>query len=144
MKQLICFIILLTLPFIAAAQEIVLVVHPDNPAMQLEEQEISNIFLGQTTQWSHGRAVVVLLQKDSDLHREFAKEFLGKSPRQLQMHWKRILFSGLGIPPRELADDRAIIAAVAADPRAIGYVARTNVSEKVKVVHINAEKSMPR
>lgn len=146
MKLSICFIsllILLLLPLAVAAGEIVLVVHPDNSTMQLELQEIRNIFLGQTTRWGNGRGIVVLLQKDNDLQRQFATEVLDKSPRQLQMHWKRILFSGLGIPPRELTDDQTIITAVAADPRAIGYVARTNVNEGVKVIHINPDQGKP-
>lgn len=139
---LILLLILLSAPAVAA--EFVVIVHKDNPVEQLDLAEARNIFLGKKTLWSGGRAISVYLQADNDLHRQFCLRVLGKSPRQLQMHWKRILFSGAGVPPRELPDDQSIVQTVAANPRAIGYVDARHLNKQVKVVPINFEQDSGR
>jgi hypothetical protein len=46
----------------------------------------------------------------------------------------RIEFTGSGLPPKELPDDAAVKKAVAADPKAVGYISKSNVDSTVKVV----------
>lgn len=139
---LILLLILLSAPAIAA--DFVIIVHKDNPVEQLDLAEARNIFLGKRTLWSGGRAISVYLQADNDLHRHFCLTVLGKSPRQLQMHWKRILFTGAGVLPRELPDDQSILQTVAANPRAIGYIDARHLNNQVKVVRIDLEQDSGR
>lgn len=134
---LILLLILLSAPAVAA--EFVVIVHKDNPVERLDLTEARNIFLGKKTLWSGGRAISVYLQADNDLHRQFCLRVLGKSPRQLQMHWKRILFTGAGVPPRELPDDRSILQLVATNPRSIGYIEARHLTNQVKVVRIDLD-----
>ncbi|HET6787710.1 MAG TPA: hypothetical protein VFH49_07100, partial [Aquabacterium sp.] len=53
---------------------------------------------------------------------------------QIKATWSRIVFSGKGQAPKELPDAAAVKKAVAADPKAIGYIDKAAVDGSVKAV----------
>lgn len=123
----------------ALAGEAVLVVHRDNPVSSLEIAEVRGIFLGKKVFWDDGNGIEVLLQKSGETHQSFSQNTLGKSPRQLSMYWKRILFSGEGIPPREVDGDGEMLETIAANIKAIGYIDNHVKDDRVKPVSIIRE-----
>lgn len=123
----------------AMAEEAVLVVHRDNPVSSLELAEVRAIFLGKKVFWEDGNRIEVLLQKSGETHQRFSQNTLGKSPRQLSIYWKRILFSGEGIPPREVAGDGELLDIIAANAKAIGYIDAVVQDSRVKPVSIIRE-----
>lgn len=48
--------------------------------------------------------------------------------------WTRLIFTGKAKPPKEVASDADLKKAVAADPKAIGYIKKSEVDGSVKVV----------
>jgi hypothetical protein len=64
----------------------------------------------------------------------FYKRATSRDAAQIKAIWARITFTGNGQPPKELPDDSAIKKAVAADPKAVGYINKTSVDSTVKVV----------
>ena len=123
----------------ALAGETVLVVHRDNPVSSLELAEVRSIFLGKKVFWDDGNAIEVLLQESGETHRNFSQNILGKSPRQLSMYWKRVLFSGEGLPPREVTGDEEMLETIAANTKAIGYIDNSVNDNRVKSVSIIRE-----
>ncbi|TRO83986.1 hypothetical protein [Trichloromonas acetexigens] len=123
----------------ALAGEAVLVVHRDNPISSLELTEVRSIFLGKKVFWDDGNAIEVLLQESGETHRNFSQNILGKSPRQLSMYWKRVLFSGEGLPPREVTGDEEMLETIAANTKAIGYIDNSVNDNRVKSVSIIRE-----
>ena len=123
----------------ALAGEAVLVVHRDNPVSSLKLAEIRGIFLGKKVFWDDGDRIEVLLQKTGETHRNFSQNILGKSPRQLSMYWKRILFSGEGVPPREVPGDEQMMESIAANARAIGYIDGSVTDNRVKPITVIRE-----
>lgn len=123
----------------ALAGEAVLVVHRDNPILSLELTEVRSIFLGKKVFWDDGNAIEVLLQESGETHRNFSQNILGKSPRQLSMYWKRVLFSGEGLPPREVTGDEEMLETIAANTKAIGYIDNSVNDNRVKSVSIIRE-----
>lgn len=123
----------------ALAGEAVLVVHRDNPVSSLELADVRAIFLGKKVFWDDGNGIEVLLQKSGETHQNFSQNTLGKSPRQLSMYWKRVLFSGEGLPPREVDGDEEILETIAANAKAIGYVDSHVKDNRVKPVSIIRE-----
>lgn len=123
----------------AVAGEAVLVVHRDNPISSLELTEVRSIFLGKKVFWDDGNAIEVLLQESGETHRNFSQNILGKSPRQLSMYWKRVLFSGEGLPPREVTGDEEMLETIAANTKAIGYIDNSVNDNRVKSVSIIRE-----
>lgn len=53
---------------------------------------------------------------------------------QVKALWSRLVFSGKGQPPKELADSASVKKAVAADPKVVGYIEKSAVDGSVKVL----------
>jgi hypothetical protein len=83
--------------------------------------------------------------KDPILEQAFSSIFLneiqvnivGRSSTQVSAYWSKLVFTGKGVPPKEVADDAAVIAAVAADASAIGYIDSSSVTGDVKALTLN-------
>ena len=52
----------------------------------------------------------------------------------MEATWSRLIFTGKAQPPKEMPDAAAVKKAVAADPKAIGYIQKSEVDSTVKVV----------
>lgn len=117
--------------------EVVVVVHPSNDAA-LNEKAVKRIFLGKEKKFSNGKEVLPINQVPSSSARgSFDTDTLGRSSTQIAAYWSKLVFTGKGIPPKELDNDAAVLAIVADNPNAIGYVDSASVSDVVKVVSLN-------
>lgn len=119
------------------AEDFVLIVNKSNPQSTLSKRDARYIFLGKKKTWPHGRAIVVSVQKDIDTKSSFTKEIVNKSPQQYQVYWKKILFTGSGIPPITLENNAEVKDFVASDEKAIGYIDRSALDNSVKELEIN-------
>jgi ABC-type phosphate transport system substrate-binding protein len=117
------------------AAEVVAVVATTNPVTTLSKSQIADIFLGKLTRFPDGHLVVPIDQVESSAVREaFYLEFAGKSPAQIKAYWSKIIFTGRGQPPPEVANAAAVKQFLAKNPDAIGYLERERVDDSVKVV----------
>jgi ABC-type phosphate transport system substrate-binding protein len=57
-----------------------------------------------------------------------------KSGSQLKSYWSKMVFSGKGNPPKEVANSAEVLKQIAANPNAIGYVEKGAVNATVKPV----------
>jgi ABC-type phosphate transport system substrate-binding protein len=133
-NRFVLIFLLALLPSVVAAADFAVVVNKENPVATLDRDEVKKIFLGRKTFWPNGQGIDVVLQADGEVHQSFVLEILHKSSRQFQMHWKLALFSGTGIPPKQQPDDQAVKAAVAADPKMIGYIDIRRLDDTVKKI----------
>ncbi|HEY0721343.1 MAG TPA: phosphate ABC transporter substrate-binding protein [Gammaproteobacteria bacterium] len=119
----------------ASAAELAVIVHPANSLTKISKSEVSDIYLGRAEEFANGAAVEPLDQiSQSPMRRQFLKAVLGMDEGALKNHWSKLMFSGRGQPPEMLRDDAAVKAAVAANPRGIGYIDSSAVDESVKVL----------
>lgn len=117
----------LVLGSLAAQAEVVVVGHPS--AAALSKEQIADIYSGKS------QAAAPLDQPESaPIRADFYKKATGKDLPQVKALWSRLTFSGKGQPPKEVADSAAVKKAVAADPKAIGYVDKAAVDGSVKVL----------
>lgn len=117
--------------------EIVVVVHPSNSA-SLDKKSVQRIFLGKEKKFSDGKEVLPINQATTSAARgSFDSDTLERSSTQISAYWSKLVFTGKGIPPKELDDDAAVMAVVSANPNAIGYVDSASVSDAVKVISLN-------
>lgn len=117
--------------------EIVVVVHPSNDAA-LDAKIVQRIFLGKEKKFSNGKEILPLNQAPSSAARgSFDTDTLGRSSTQIAAYWSKLVFTGKGIPPKELDNDAAVLAIVADNPNAIGYMDSASVSGAVKVISLN-------
>ena len=111
----------------AARAELVVIA---NPAVgPLSKEQVADLFLGKNP-----ALTPVDLPDASPQYAEFYKKATGRDVAQVKSTWSRIVFSGKGQAPKQLPDSAAVKKAVAADPKAVGYVDRSAVDGSVKTV----------
>jgi ABC-type phosphate transport system substrate-binding protein len=113
------------------------IVNPKNPATKVSKQFISDAFLKKRTRWGNDSALqpVDLGQKHS-VRARFSRSLLDRDVAAVRRYWAQLVFSGRGVPPPEVSDEDAVIAYVAKNPGAIGYVSASSTLTGVKAVAI--------
>ncbi|CAH0348973.1 hypothetical protein [Aquabacterium sp. CECT 9606] len=109
------------------AADIVAIGNPSAAAMT--KDQVADVFLGKSQS-----AVPIDQVESSPIRAEFYKKATGRDPAQIKALWSRLVFSGKAQPPKEVADSSAVKKAVAADPKAIGYIEKSAVDGSVKVL----------
>ena len=137
MKQLIksAFVgALLALAGLAQAQ-VAVIVNPKSATASMTADQVAGIFLGKTNTLPSGATAAPTDLPESAAAREaFYSKVTGKQSAQVKAAWSRIVFSGKGTPPKELASAADVKKFVASNPDAIGYIEKSAVDGSVKVV----------
>ncbi|MFC5500208.1 hypothetical protein ACFPOE_21880 [Caenimonas terrae] len=124
-------------PFIAAlalvatcagAADLVVIANPAS-ATPLSKDQVSDLFLGKSQSLAP-----VDQPEGSGVYADFYRKATGRDVAQVKATWARLVFSGKAQAPRQLADSAAVKKAVAADPKAVGYIEKSAVDPTVKVV----------
>lgn len=133
--KLVKIVLLATTCLVGAVQaDIAVVVNPAN-ANTVSADDLNRLFLGRTSNFADGsKATPLNLAEGVAARDEFGTKVLNRSSAQLKAYWSKLVFTGKGTPPKELTDDAAVKAAVAADATAIGYISSSSVDGSVKVV----------
>jgi ABC-type phosphate transport system substrate-binding protein len=99
------------------------VISAQNPVNELPRADVSKMFLKQLTKWPDGRIVVPVDQSaNSDVRAVFCTGVHQRSPQAIQSYWQKEIFSRRGAPPFVKVGDDEVIAFVASNAAAIGYV----------------------
>lgn len=121
----------------AASEMFTIVVNKANPADSLTKAELAEIFLKRVDNWPHGEKLQPVDQSEQSIVRlAFTKEVHNKSVGAIKSYWLTQVYSGRGAPPIAKSSDDAVLAYVAANPGAIGYVAAGNTGPGVKALEV--------
>ena len=131
MKTLIISLAVATLAAAAlpASAEIVVIVNKANPATRMFSEQASQFFLGKSNMFTP-----VDQSESSAIRSEFYKKVADKDTAQVKAIWSKLVFTGKGEPPKEYGGNAEVKKAVAADPKAIGYIDKSAVDDSVKVI----------
>lgn len=120
---------------LAQAGDLVVVVSARSSIEALRPEQVAAIFLGQAPRFPNGAVAGALDQPLGTVERDqFYLRVTGKTPALLKAHWSKMVFTGRGQPPRELADSAAVRKAVAEDAGLIGYIEREALDPSVRQV----------
>jgi hypothetical protein len=108
------------------AEDIVVIVNPS--AKPISKEQVADLYLGRS-----GGLTPIDQMVGSSIYVEFYKKATGRDIAQVKAIWSRILFTGRGLPPKQLPDSAAVKKAVAANPNAVGYIEKSAVDATVKV-----------
>lgn len=109
--------------------EVVAVVGAKSPATTMTNEQAAQFFLGKST------AMTPIDQPESaPIRAEFYKKVTDKEASQAKALWSKLVFTGKATLPKEFAGSAEVKKAVAADPKAIGYIEKSAVDASVKVV----------
>jgi len=117
-----------------AFADVAVIVNPNN-SDTLDKDTISRLFLNKAKAFPNGtKSVPYALSEGNAIADEFNGKVLNKTAAQLTAFWSKLVFTGKGQPPKALSNDAEVIAAVAEDAEAIGYVDASSVNDSVRVV----------
>lgn len=137
MKSVPSLLIMATLLTLAssAMAEILVVVNPRSPLTRLEPEQVSQLFLGKTTEMPGvGPVTTYDLPEDSPLRERFYNQISQRTVNQMKAYWARQVFTGKGRPPRQMRDNQEVKRSVAALSGGIGYIDKSALDDTVKVV----------
>ncbi|MDD0845254.1 phosphate ABC transporter substrate-binding protein [Pseudomonas sp. Gutcm_11s] len=118
-----------SLGFAALAQAEVAVIVNAGASAAPSQSDVANIFLGKN------KSLKGVDQKDWNPTKEkFYTSVTNKNEAQLKSYWSGLVFTGKGQPLPSVAGDADVVAKVAAEADAIGYVDKAAVTDKVKVL----------
>lgn len=127
--------VVLSLSAGGAAADVVAVVSAKNPVAALSKNQVMDIFLDKTSRFPDGSQAVPIDQVEGSAARdEFYARFAGKSPAQLKAHWSKIIFTGRGQPPREVANSVEVRKFIVENANAIGYIEQDMVDGSVRAL----------
>lgn len=119
----------------AGGEAIVVIVNKANPASSLGVSDLRPIFQTTKTSWSSGGdAIPFNLPFDNGLRQEFDRAVLGLDPDRVARYWQDRKIRGGARAPKQVASVGAVLAAVAANPGAVGYLNAGEANGTVKVV----------
>ena len=113
-----------------AMAEVVVVVSAKAAESTMTKEQVAQFFLGKST------AMTPIDQSDSSpIRAEFYKKVADKDAAQAKALWSKLVFTGKATMPKEVGDNAGVKAALAANPKAIGYIDKSAVDATVKVVY---------
>jgi ABC-type phosphate transport system substrate-binding protein len=112
------------------------VVHPDNPAAEIDREALSRLFLKRTLRWPDGAAVQPVEPAAGRAREAFAAQVHRKSPAAVKSYWTQLIFSGRDVPPLEKATDEEVLAYVRTTRGAVGYVSPGAEAAGVKALPV--------
>lgn len=137
MKTIFTFLLLATsILFVQEGlAQVVVVAGAKSPASVLTRDQAAALFLGKSTQLPGAGIPVLIDQVESvDARQIFYTKVTEKTPAQVKAVWSRLVFSGKGAPPKEVANSAEVKKLVNANPDAIGYIEKNAVDSTVKVL----------
>jgi ABC-type phosphate transport system substrate-binding protein len=101
----------------------------------MSRDQLADVFLKKITRWPNGETIrPVDLRTTSAARKDLTERVLRKSIAAVRSYWQQLIFSGRNIPPPQLDSDAAVVAFVARNRGAIGYVSSEVKLDGVKVV----------
>lgn len=116
---------------------LVIIANPGVGDESIKPDFIRNVYLGKTAKWKDGVKAEPITLKGGEIHEVFLKELIGKSDSQFSTFWKKMVFTGKGRPPKEVANEAVVVEFVKSTPGAIGYVSASAPVEGVKVLKVD-------
>jgi ABC-type phosphate transport system substrate-binding protein len=133
--RLLAAVLLASCAALAQAGDLVVIVSARSQVEALRPEQVAAIFLAQSPRFPNGAVASALDQAVGSLERDqFYLRVAGKTPALLKVYWSKMVFTGRGQPPRELAGSAAVRRAVAEDPALIGYIEREALDPSVRPV----------
>ena len=139
-RYLICTISLVMFLAGSALAADVIIVNRNNPINDISSAQLKKMYNGRIKFWDDGTKIVpVDLVDDNPSALRFANVILGVDLETKRRFWMQKLYAGAGTPPQQETNYTKVISFVAAEPGAIGYVKKENVTSSVKLITVDGK-----
>ena len=114
--------------------EIIVIVNPGNTTTMTQKQ-VQRIFLGKLKTFPNASIVIPIdLPQKSDTRIEFSRLVIKKDMRQVSSYWSRLIFTGKGLPPKQVNTGEEARELVARNPDAIAYIDASLLDDTVRQI----------
>jgi len=121
---------------VQAQAQVIVIANPGVKASAVSKNDLKDVFTGAATALPGGGNVVPILLKAGTVHEEFLQAYIGKNDTAYRAGWRSLVFSGQASMPKSLDGDAAVVAFVANNNGAIGYINKATPHDGVKVLTI--------
>lgn len=130
----IVFFLLALLPGGVSA-DIVVIVNPDNEINTLTKRQVIDLYMGRKSHFPDGTRTLRFDQpNDSAVRADFYYQLTQMKLPSINAYWARLIFSGRASAPVSLSDDYEMLEVIENNKYAIGYLDKSNINDRVKVV----------
>ncbi len=119
----------------AIAANVTVIANKGFPSASISKADLKDVALGDKTAVG-GASVTLVTLEAGGTHEDFLKVFVEKSGLQFANYWKQMIFTGKGKPPKAFKNEAELVAFVAANKGAIGYVSAGTDTSAVKVLSV--------
>ena len=123
-------------PIDKSTPDVVIIGNKNLPFDTLNTSELKNIFQRKKTMWEDGQKISFALLDSGKTHQQFVRHYIQKTPAQYHRYWKKLVFSGRGVPPMTFRNEKSLMAHIALTTGAIGYISPETRLSGVKVIQI--------
>jgi hypothetical protein len=135
MHKLLLIGLLALWPLAPAWADLVVVANPKSGIERMSREEVVFVFMGRWRHLPSGIAAQpVDLPIESQERTAFYRQLVNKSPSEIKAYWSRLIFSGGSRPPAVSDSREEQLRILASTPGAIGYLERSAVDGRVKIV----------
>ncbi len=118
------------------AQDAVFVTNTATADAALSADDVKAILLGNKTKWESGGVIKLVVLTEGAVNDKVIRDHTQRSADQFDKYWKKLVFTGKGMPPATAKTDAEVIDYVSKTPGSFGYVAKESATDKVKVIAI--------
>ncbi len=133
---IICFLFLQMNCPASYGEEFVVVCHQNSPVNKLTSKEVKRIFLGKMKKWPDGSSIDIVVNKNKEVHAQFTRDVLQKTPLQFSNYWRKILFSGKSVLPVFVENDVDAKSYLAEHSNALTYIEINSFDKTLKKIII--------
>jgi ABC-type phosphate transport system substrate-binding protein len=131
------FVIMLCAAVSCSAVEVQVIANKELSISSLDASDLSDFYLGKRKKLPGGVNATVFTNADRDETERFLDKYLDETPASFSASWKRMIFTGRGIPPTEAKDDQEMIDLIKKTPGGIGYVSVGAAVDGVMVLPVS-------
>jgi hypothetical protein len=123
-------------PSFAEDMSLVIIGNRTLPFDTITKKDLVDIFKQKKTMWENNEKLHVVLLEGGEAHKLFLKTYLGKTPIQYTLYWKKLVFTGKGSIPLTFRSEKTLMKHVALTGGAIGYISNRIKPHRVKIINI--------
>jgi ABC-type phosphate transport system substrate-binding protein len=136
LKRLICIVLMCACLNTQAANStvIAIIVNQNNPIKNMDEGELSLIYLSKKLYFSNGRRIAAInLPAHSPLRKDFSSFLFGNLPESQSAYWNEAYYHGIK-PPHVVGSQESALKFIEITPNGIAYIDACLLTENVKAI----------
>lgn len=110
------------------------IVSQESSINSISEKDLSRIFLSKTKRFPNGEKAIAIELINEELQSKFYKKISNKNLRQLKKYWSKMIFTGVGMPPKKIDTIPKLLNYIRINPNAISYMPMKEVTNNTKII----------